>query len=196
VRTLFALGAQPLDSEGSWTEWNGAVVARLSVTGGPGYRVFAPTEQREQLLSLLEARGVVTADDEAVRTVRLERGRPRYGEDITESHIAQETDQSRALHFNKGCYVGQEIVERVRSRGHLNRILTPLRINAAVPPAHGARITAGEKDAGEITSAAFSPGLGCVVALGYVRTEHLGQGTQLNAGGAAAMVIASEALTK
>ena len=58
--------------------------------------------------------------------VRLEHGKPRYGEDISDRFLAQEANQPHALHFSKGCYLGQEIVERVRSRGQIHRVLMPL----------------------------------------------------------------------
>ncbi len=107
---------------------------------------------------------------EAARVMRLENGRPRYGEDITEAHIAQETGQMRAVHFSKGCYLGQEIVERVRSRGHVNRKLAHLRIEGSTAPEAGEKVLAGEKEVGEITSAAYSPAWNAVAALGYLRT--------------------------
>jgi folate-binding Fe-S cluster repair protein YgfZ len=89
-----------------------------------------------------------------------------------------------ALHFNKGCYLGQEIVERIRSRGLVHRLLMRLRVQTAESPAAGAKILAGEKETGEITSAAFSPALGKVVALGYLRREEIRSQTPLTAGGA------------
>lgn len=114
-------------------------------------------------------------DAEDVRTVRLEIGRPRYGEDITEAHIAHETGQLHAIHFSKGCYLGQEIVERVRSRGHVNRRLQHLRVEGTTPPPSGTKLLSGGKEVGEITSAVYSPAWGAVAALGYLRA---GAGTQ------------------
>ena len=71
-----------------------------------------------------------------------------------------------AVSFNKGCYLGQEIVERVRSRGQIHRVLMPLTLNTKEPPAPGTKLETGA----EITSAAYSPGMDKVVALAYVRT--------------------------
>jgi folate-binding Fe-S cluster repair protein YgfZ len=76
-----------------------------------------------------------------------------------------------AVHFNKGCYLGQEIVERVRSRAQIHRLLTPVRILNSDVPAAGTKLSAEGKDVGEITSAAYSPNFGEVVGLAYVRTE-------------------------
>jgi aminomethyltransferase len=135
------------------------MVANLSGTGAPGFWLIAPAEAAAELIREIEAAGAVKADAEAARVVRIENGKPRYGEDITSAHLPQETGMLHALHFNKGCYIGQEIVERVRSRGHVNRLLTRLEIDA------------GGKPVGEITSSAWSPALGKTVALAYVRNK-------------------------
>jgi aminomethyltransferase len=117
-----------------------------------------------------------------VRVVRLEHAKPRYGEDIFDTTLPQETQQKHALNFNKGCYIGQEIVERIRSRGHVNRLLVGLRIDGAEAPAFGTKLSADGAEVGEITSAAFSPALGKVVALGYVRAQFATPNTALRAG--------------
>jgi aminomethyltransferase len=180
---LRAAGAAPPDAPYSFTRWGDRMVVKASATGAEGYRVIGPRGDTAWLAGIAEA----TAED--VLAARLEHGAPRYGDDITEAHIAHETRQLHALHFNKGCYLGQEIVERVRSRGHVNRLLLPLRIEGDAPPARGTKIMAGGKEAGEITSAAFSPAERCVRALGYVRAEH--RAAELSAGGAPARVIQS-----
>jgi aminomethyltransferase len=101
--------------------------------------------------------------------VRLEHGKPRYGEDISERFLAQEANQPQALHFSKGCYLGQEIVERVRSRGQIHRVLMPLILDTKEPPAPGTKLEIEGAPGAEITSAAYSPALDKVVALAYVR---------------------------
>ena len=111
------------------------------------------------------------ADAESARVVRLEHAKPRYGEDIFDTTLPQETQQAHALHFSKGCYIGQEIVERVRSRGQVHRMLMPLQLDTKEAPPAGTKLQAGETNVAEITSAAYSPALDKVVALAYVRTE-------------------------
>jgi aminomethyltransferase len=157
-----------------WSEvdWNESVVARLNSTGSPGFFVFGPVAQKAALVSRLEAAGAEPADAEAARVVRLEHGKPRYGEDISDRFLAQEANQPHALHFSKGCYLGQEIVERVRSRGQIHRVLMPLVLDTQEPPAPGAKLQIDTASVAEITSAAYSPALDKVVALAYVRTEH------------------------
>jgi folate-binding protein YgfZ len=124
-------------------------------------------------LSQLQAAGLHQADRIAIKTVRLEHGRPRYGEDISERYLSQETNQTHALSFRKGCYLGQEIVERVRSRAQIHRMLSPIRVRSKNPPEPGTKLSVDGKDIAEITSAAFSPAFDEVAALAYVRVEQL-----------------------
>lgn len=151
--------------------WNGGFIAKISATGAPGYRIFCPANEHPHLIETLKAAGVEEADSEAINVVRLEHGKPRYGNDITERYLAQETNQMHAVSFSKGCYLGQEIVERVRSRAQIHRVLTPVRIHSHTVPAPGTKLKVDGKDVAEITSAAFSPALNEVVALAYVRVE-------------------------
>ena len=121
--------------------------------------------------------------------MRIESGRPRYGEEITERYLVQETDQLRAVNFSKGCYLGQEIVERVRSRAQIHRVLRRLEIDTTEPPAAGIKLKSGDADAAEIASAVFSPALGKTVALAYVRTQFADPGTQISLDSVSARVI-------
>jgi aminomethyltransferase len=154
-------------------------VIRGSATGAGGFRVIAPTGRDAELRALLT---MPEAEPAAVEAVRLEHGVPRYGADITESHIAQETGRTDALHFNKGCYLGQEIVERVRSRGALHKKILPLRIAGEQAPAHGAEIHSGADKAGIVYSARYSPAEGCVRALGLMRLDYVEMGKPLEVG--------------
>lgn len=170
------------------TEADGITILRASATGQPGFRLIAPAERKDKLQAgLAEFAPQASADD--LRTLRLEHGRPRYGEDISERYIAHETGQMQALHFEKGCYLGQEIVERVRSRGLVHRQLRALRIEGHAVPEPGEKLLAGEKEAGEITSAAWSPAEHAVRALAYLRLD-AGQSASLRtAGGQAVQVV-------
>ncbi len=145
--------------------------ARVTATGAEGLRIFVPAAKKDELLERLESSGTPLANPDEVRTVRLENGTPRYGEDISERYLFQETQCLHAAHSNKGCYLGQEIVERVRARGQVHRLLTPIRIVSESAPAPGAKLNLDGKDIAEITSAAYSPTLCEVVGLAYVRSE-------------------------
>jgi len=166
-QVLQRAGAPVPEAEYGTVDWGQFTVARLNATGSAGFFLFAPASEKAALLARLEAAGAEYADAEAARVVRIEHGKPRYGEDISERFLAQEANQPHALHFGKGCYLGQEIVERVRSRGQIHRVLMPLTLDAAEPPAPGTKLD----NASEITSAAYSPALGKVAALAYVRTD-------------------------
>ena len=121
--------------------------------------------------------------------MRIECGRPRYGEEITERYLVQETGQLQAVNFSKGCYLGQEIVERVRSRAQIHRVLRRLEIDTSQPPAAGTKLKSGDADAAEIASAVFSPALGKTVALAYVRTQFAEPGTKIALDGTSGRVL-------
>lgn len=125
----------------------------------------------------------------ALDRLRIASGIPRYGVDIRERDLPQETEQDRALNFSKGCYVGQEIVERIRSRGQVRRKFTGFEINGRLP-AVGSKIQVDGKDVGEITSAASLPLAKGEqsVALGYIRREAATPGKTVDAGGSVATV--------
>ena len=92
----------------------------------------------------------------ALEAFRIAEGIPAYGVDMVERDLPQETSQMRALHFNKGCYLGQEIVERIRSRGNVHRHLRQLELEGPLPEP-GAKLTVDGAEAGHITSAAELP---------------------------------------
>ncbi len=185
---LRALGAPLPETDFNTTAWKGTVVAKLSATGAEGYWLIASRAECEALLALLD---IPHAEAAAVHTVRLEHGKPRYGEDIFDTTIPQESRQLHAIHSSKGCYLGQEIVERVRSRGHVNKLLCHVRIESAQECAAGAKIMADEKEAGQITSAAFSPAARAVFALAYMRAEFVRPGVTFSLDGNSVALLAS-----
>lgn len=172
----------------STAAWNLRTVAHVDSTGGGGFFIFTPAEDKQRLIAELECAGAIGATVEEATIVRIENGRPRYGEELTERFLVQETGQLHAVHFSKGCYLGQEIVERVRSRAQIHRVLRRIEIDSHDLPAIGAKLKAGDADAAEIVSAVSSPALGKVVALAYVRTPQSEPGTVLTLNGATARV--------
>jgi folate-binding protein YgfZ len=130
---------------------------------------FAP----EHVLSVwetLQAAGTIPCGLEAVEAVRVFEGIPLYGIDIYDRDLPQETAQKRALNFNKGCYLGQEIVERIRSRGKVNRQLQRFALQGAAPAQLPADLQSDGQSVGRITSVASLPGAG-LAGLGFVRVE-------------------------
>jgi folate-binding protein YgfZ len=167
---LDQLGVNVPPAPHHWTSWRLGMVAGISATGAPGVRFFVPKPVLEELRACILGLGVVEATAEEWNVVRVENARPRYGVDITEAQIPQETQLLSALHFSKGCYLGQEIVERVRSRGHVNKKLMQMEIGGDV--AHVVRkLTVDGRDVGDVTSAVWSPANAKVIALGYLRVE-------------------------
>jgi len=139
------------------------------------FELRADTATISGIVADLRSTGVSEISTEALEVLRLLEGRPLYGRDITEKYLPQETNQPQALHFNKGCYLGQEIVERIRSRGQVHRLLTPLTLTGNLPTDFPTPLEADGKPVGEITSAALVPlpGGDQLLALGYVRREAL-----------------------
>jgi aminomethyltransferase len=188
AEVLNKAGAPAPGVEYASESWGERLVANVSYTGLPGWLVVAPVADSEDVVGALEAAGADASSDRDFRVVRIENGRPRYGEDISERYLAQETNQLRAIHFQKGCYLGQEIVERVRSRAQIHRVLMPLQIEGTESPQPGTKLQIDGRDMAEITSAAYSPAVGEVVALAYVRTEHANPGAVLDLAGRRALV--------
>jgi folate-binding protein YgfZ len=128
----------------------------------------------------------------AVNTVRLERGAPWFGYDFGEKQIPHEAGlQESHISYTKGCYTGQEIVERVRSRGHVNRVRVSLKFAGAAEPAANAALFAGGQEVGHVTRTGFSPAADAWIGMGYVRREKAAVGTELEMGAGKAIVVAA-----
>lgn len=140
--------------------------APFSETGQPGYRIYCAPDAVAGIVAQLEAAGAKAATADDARTVRIENGKPRYGDDIFETTLPQESDQMDAVSFTKGCYLGQEIVERIRARGHVNRKLVRVELDQPVTPGEKRTVDGAEM---EFTSSVVSPESGKVIALGYRR---------------------------
>ena len=188
AEVLKRAGAAAPEAVYSHAAWRSGLVVRASLAGGEGFLIFAPVADKAAVIETLETAGAIEADGEALNVVRLEHGKARYGADITERYLTQETNQMHAVSFTKGCYLGQEIVERVRSRAQIHRRLLPLRIEGSTPPEPGTKFQAGDKDVAEVMSAAYSPALGHTVALAYVRVDS-NPGATLTSGGLTATVL-------
>ena len=170
--------------------WGSGFIARVASTGPEGLRIFVAASEKDQLIRRFEPAGIPNASAAEARTVRIENGIPRYGEEITERYLVQETQALHAVHFNKGCYLGQEIVERVRSRGQVHRLLTSIRIAGETVPQPGTKLRAHGADVGEISSAVYSPAFKEVAALAYMRTEALEKKPQMQVAGSEPLAAA------
>ena len=168
-------------------------LVRHSRLGMPGAEWIAP---RGQIVALwgkirarVEAKGGAAAGMAALEALRLEAGIPFFPADFNDTVIPHEAAlEATHISFSKGCYTGQEIVERVRSRGHVNRRRVALQFSTREAPTFATRLTAEGKEVGMVTSAAYSPRAGAAIGMGYVRREHGAPGTQLQFEGGSAEV--------
>lgn len=152
----------------SHLRWGDLDAAAISATGAPGVRIYGAAQNKEEAIATLEGAGAIAASAEDAESVRIENFVPRYSCEITDHTLPQETQQMHAIHFQKGCYLGQEIVERIRSRGHVNRMLMGFRIEPPIaPPPPGTKLMLEGQPAGEVTSSTLSDG--AVFGLAYVR---------------------------
>jgi len=108
----------------------------------------------------------------ALESLRIEAGTPRFGHDVDESVLLPEIPLERLVSYTKGCYPGQEVVVRIRDRGHVNRVLTGLVLEGDTVPAPGAEVVADGGAVGRVTSAVRSFGLGRPTALAFVKRQH------------------------
>jgi folate-binding protein YgfZ len=163
------------------------VVASSFDLGVPGYDAYADASARDALATALEYGGAVPLGADTWEVCRIEAGRPRYGADMDEDTIPLEAGlEDRAISFTKGCYVGQEVIVRVRDRGQgrVARRLMGLVAEVHAPGAPavvsvGDLLFAGEREVGRLTSATFSPSLRTTIALGYVHRDHAVEGQRL-----------------
>jgi folate-binding protein YgfZ len=155
------------------------------------YEIWLAPQDVYKTWQALVAAGATPTGSEALEMQRIVAGIPLYGVDIRERDLPQETEQMRALNFNKGCYVGQEIVERIRSRGNVHRKFTGFLLEGAAAIAATAKITSGEREVGEVTSVVSvpTPSGDCTVALGYIRREVGVPGREVAIGTAKATVV-------
>jgi folate-binding protein YgfZ len=152
------------------------VVAR-SETGGPGCQCWTMTFHGAALWQALVESGARPVGAQALGVLRVEAGIPWYGHDVDETVILPETRLEGLVSYNKGCYLGQEVVARVKYRGHVNRALSGLALDGDRVPDSGAKVLGDGKEIGRVTSAVRSIALGRPIALGYVRREHFDPGT-------------------
>ena len=165
--------------------WNNAELTVIHAYGplAPRYELWAEQTTITKLASALETAGAILCEDQSLVWLRILEGTPLVGTDIRDRELPQETGQTRALHFAKGCYLGQEIVERIRSRGNVHRIFSGFRLDGELPPA-GTPLEADGKQVGELTSIAAIPLPNEThpihLGLGYIRREALDRGLPIN----------------
>jgi glycine cleavage system T protein len=185
LETTLGASLPPLDllnhCSATWSQ-EAVRIVRAADTGEDGYEIWLNRRVLPRLWDALlkygRPHGLLPCGVNALETLRIEAGLPKYGSELAEDTLPLEAGVLNALSFNKGCYLGQEIVERMRSRGHVNWKLVGLFVDGSNAPASSDRMLVDGKDIGEITSACLSPTLGRTIAMGYVRREFSEVGTK------------------
>jgi folate-binding protein YgfZ len=181
----------------STLQWNTTTVTVIHAHSPltPKFELWTTLEAAPELQTALTRAGAIHIDPQSLESLRILEGTPLYGTDIRNSEKArelpQETAQTRALHFNKGCYLGQEIVERIRSRGNVHRTFAAFRLDGQLPAA-GSPLEAENKAVGELTSVAkidLPGGSNIQLALGYIRREALDRNLPLHYPGGTATPV-------
>jgi folate-binding protein YgfZ len=158
----------------------------LSRVGTDGFDLFVPVATlgavADKLIVAAQSVGGCACGWQAMELARIEAGIPRFGVDIDETNLAPETGlEARAISYTKGCYIGQEVIARIRTYGQVAKSLRVLRLADSIQamPRKGDKLYRDGKEVGYMTSAVASPAFKCNIALGYVRREHNQIGTEL-----------------
>jgi tRNA-modifying protein YgfZ len=164
------------------SEVDQVTIIRASHTGENGFDILVDSSQKAELLQALETAGAQPVSDDTFEILRVEAGIARFGQDMDETNVVPETNLDDAVSYTKGCYVGQEIIVRIKHRGHPAKKLTGLRFETDALIESGAIIKSTEnQEIGRVTSAVISPRRGSI-GLGYVRYEYLTEGTRVVVG--------------
>ena len=150
------------------------LIARLADVRLPAFDLLGDRAALARLGAELVGLGAAPTGMGVFETLRIEAGRPEFGQDMDDRTIPTEAGiDARAIDHGKGCYTGQEVIVRIRDRGHVNRHLRGLLLGDAPTPARGTPLYSGTKakPVGHVTSAALSPAFGQTIALGFVRRE-------------------------
>lgn len=159
--------------------------AYVVVIGAPpmnGYAIWSADSDLSREWEALSRVGVAPVGRDAMEVLRIEAGIPGFGADMGDDTLALEVAPESAISFTKGCYVGQEIVARGTYVGHVRRKLLGLRLEGDVVPAHGDRVSKDGREVGYVTSAAWSPTFGQVIALGILRLDAVSRDDRLSIG--------------
>jgi folate-binding protein YgfZ len=155
-------------------------VIRATHTGEDGFDLIVDADQAADLWSALHDAGARPVGYNALEILRIEAGLPRFGVDMDETNVVTEAALDDAVSYTKGCYVGQEIIARIKYRGHVAKKLSGVAFERAVTVAAGAVIkSADEKEVGRLTSVTYSPQLKRTIALAYLKYDYLAPGNVL-----------------
>src|SRR6266436_794688 len=153
-------------------------VVHASHTGEDGFDLIVDNDHANSLWNALQQAGAQPVGYDAFEILRIEAGSPRYGVDMDETNIVTETNLDDTVSYTKGCYIGQEIIARIKYRGHVAKKLSALIFDGTVEVNAGSIIKSVDgKEVGRITSVAYSPRLNRTVALAYLKYDYLAADT-------------------
>jgi folate-binding protein YgfZ len=181
IEKVFARSYADLPRDGvAEIEWQDVpiTIMRATHTAEDGFDLFVDSANAPRLRQSLSDAGAQPVSEGTFEILRVEAGIALHGRDMDESNVVTETNLDDAVSYTKGCYLGQEIIVRIKHRGHVAKKLTGLifETDGAIPAGTILK-DAGQKEIGKVTSTVLSPKLGSTIGLGYVRYEYLTAGT-------------------
>jgi folate-binding protein YgfZ len=194
---LGLLGPQAATALGSWLGepvnlqdlYSHQIIGGRRVVLSPlGYDVWVPRTQAETAVQSLSELGVKVVDFATWNVLRTEAGIPIFGVDIDETTTMPELGEA-GISYDKGCYIGQEVVAKVKYIGHVNRRFVGLAVSGNDLPEAKSAIRKGGKDVGYVTTAVFSPALNKPIALGFVSRLAGSPGSEVEVGTGVATIV-------
>jgi folate-binding protein YgfZ len=190
VRAVLGEEAASLAVNGASQITNEVTIIRASHTAEDGFDLIVNSDKAGSLWDALLNAGARPVGYNALEILRIEAGVPRYDIDMDETNVVTEAALDDAVSYTKGCYVGQEIIARIKYRGHVAKKLSGVIFDQTVKVEVGAVIkSVDDKEVGRITSATDSPHLGRTIALGYLKYDYLEPGTEVR------MIVSDEEMT-
>ncbi len=178
---------------GGESKWHGFGLPLVESwrTGVKGHDIFAPATAKGEILSRLSSAQIARGENGLFETLRIEQGIARYGVDMDEDTIPNEAGlESRAISYHKGCYIGQEVISRIKSVGRVNWCWSGFDIDRDSPLTAESKIILNEKEIGFITSSCYSETLSRVIGLGYLRRGHENEGQKYTTDGGVTVTVA------
>jgi folate-binding protein YgfZ len=180
--TAEVLGSQA-SQQSSWQQgWETTEVTLIHAahTGEDGFDLIVDKDYGGSLWNALQQAGAQPVGYDALEILRIEAGLPRYGIDMDDTNVVTETNLDDAVSYTKGCYIGQEIIARIKYRGHVAKKLAGLTFNGTVAIRAGTTINSTDgKEIGRITSVTDSPKLNRTIALAYLKYDYIAPGTSV-----------------
>jgi folate-binding protein YgfZ len=192
IRSVLANEFTALAANGAMkTTWRGTDVTMLRAThtSADGFDLIVDESAAGELWQSLVNAGATPVGSDALEILRIEAGIPRFGVDMDDTNVVTEANQDDAVSYTKGCYIGQEIIARIKYRGHVAKKLVGLSFKEDANVSSGDLIkSVDDKEIGRITSATYSPQLKHKIALGYVKYDYIAAGTSARVNERAAQV--------